>query len=230
MLHTTPNDVGTEHSPWLKILKCIKNNVLLASDLVDWSSISESLGSTNSWKGGSVDIFLRSVSPLSGRNLFVRIWDLSFNSFLSECWGSDADVCFANESTNPFFRFFVTWSSPSGVDKRLFSPDPWIIPSVRCSLDKDLGSLKPILGLISPSGWFSLGFLEGSLGTLLDSQLESLKALLGSFKSFGVLSLWSLEGLWSLEKLLLLVLVVVAVVMRVVPLPLEPSCGLNPTN
>lgn len=101
------------------------------------------------------------------------------------------------------------------------------MPSVRCSLDRDLGSLKPVLGLLSLSGWFSLGFLEGSLGALLVSQPESLKALLGSF---GGLSLWSLEGLWSLEKLLLLVLVVVAVVSRVVPLPLEPSCGVKSTN
>lgn len=101
---------------------------------------------------------------------------------------------------------------------------------MRCSLDKDLGSLKPILGLISLSGWFSLGFLEGSLGALLGSQPESLKAPLGSFKSFVGLSLWSLEGLRSLEKLLLLVLAVVAVVRRVVPLPLEPSCGFETPN
>ncbi|PWA14793.1 hypothetical protein CCH79_00014439 [Gambusia affinis] len=53
-----------------------------------------------------------------------------------------------------------------------------------------------------------------SLGTFEDSQPESLKALLGSFKFFKGLSLWSLEGLWSLEKLLLLVPVVVAVVRR----------------
>lgn len=81
----------------------------------------------------------------------------------------------------------------------------------------------PVLGLLFLSGWFSLGFREDSLGTLLGSQLESLKALLGSFRSFEGLSLWSLEGLWSLEKLLLLVLVVVAVVRSAVPPPLEPS-------
>lgn len=111
----------------------------------------------------------------------------------------------------------------SREDKRLLRPEPWVSPSFRCSLENDLGSLKPVLGLLSLSGWFSLGFLEDSLGTLLGSQSESLKALLDSFRSFGGLSLLSLEGLWSLEKLLLLVLVVVAVVRSAVPLPLEPS-------
>lgn len=97
--------------------------------------------------------------------------------------------------------------------------------------DEDLGSLNPILGLLFRSGWFSLGFLEGSFGALPDSQHVSLKALLLSFKSFDGLSFCSLEGLCSLEKLvvvllllLLLVLAVVAVVRRLTPLPLEPSC------
>lgn len=85
-----------------------------------------------------------------------------------------------------------------------------------------LGSLKPILGMgcSSRSGWFSLGFFKESLETLPESLLKSLKALLDSFESLGGLSLCSLDGLWSLSELLLMLLVVVMV--RALP-PLDPS-------
>lgn len=182
--------------------------------------MSESLGSTNSWNGGSRETFLRSASSTSGRSLLVPICDL----FLSEKRESDPNACFPDDSRYPFLHFLVVGSSLSNVERRLFNPDPCVSPSLWWSLEKDLGSLKPILGLLSLSGWFSLGFLEESLGTFEDSQTESLKALLGSFKSLKGLSLWSLEGLWSLEKLLLLVLVVVAVVRRSLRLPLKQSC------
>lgn len=164
--------------------------------------MSESLRSPASWNGGAQL--------------------LSFKRLLSECGASEPDTGFPDESRNPFLRFLVMGSLPSGAGGRLLAPGPCNTPSLRWSLQNVLGSLNPILGLLSLSGWFSLGFREDSLGTLLVSQPESLKALLGSFKSLGALTFWSLEGLWSLGKLLLLV--VEEVVRRVKPLPLEPSC------
>lgn len=203
---------------------------LLTSDLVDWSSISESLGSTSSWNGGRFGTFLRSGSSHSCRDWPVCICNLSLKSFLPKCWASRSEIAFPDKSANPFLRFLVRWSSPSGLGRCLLSPESGFISSARCSLDKVLDSLKPILELISLSGWFSLGLPEESLEGLLGSQTESLKALLGSFKSFRGFCLWSLEDLWSLEKLALLVLVAEVVVRKAPPPPLEWSCGWKPTN
>lgn len=197
---------------------------------MDWSSISESLGSTSSWNGGRFGTFLHSASLHSSLDWPVCICSLSLKSFLPKCWVSKSEVAFPDKSANPFLRFLVRWSSQSGLGRYLLGPESGFISSVWCSLDKVLDSLKPILELISLSGWFSLGLPEGSLEGLLGSHEESLKALLGSFKSFRGFCFWSLEGLWSLEKPALLVLVAEVVVRKAPPLPLEWSCRCKPTH
>lgn len=191
------------------------------------SSISESFGSTTSWKGGNVDTFLLSDSSLS-LNLECRTCDLSFRALLSEWWGwikLELDWSFCDDSEKLPFCFLVMWASSSIEGLRLFWPKLEKLTSVaRCSFDMALGSLKPILGIgcSSRSGWFSLGFFKESLETLPESLLKSLKALLDSFESLEGLSLCSLDGLWSLSELLLMLLLVVVMV-RALPL-LDPSC------
>ncbi len=201
----------------------------LTSDLVNvLPSMSESFGSNTSWKGGNADGFLFSESSVFC-NLLGRICGLSFKTFLSEWWCCckvGHACCFCELSEKLLFRFLVTWPSLSNTGRRLLCPKLEKLPSDgRCSFDVVLGSLNPIWGTGRSSwiGWFSLGFLE-SLEGFPESLLKSLKALLDSFVSLEGLSLWSLDGLWSLRELLLMLFVVVRALLL-----LDPSCNENTT-
>lgn len=201
----------------------------LTSDLVNMlSSMSESCGSNTSWKGGNAGGFLFSESSLFC-NLLCRICGLSFKTFLSEWWCCSKvghACCFCELSEKLLFCFLVTWPSVSKTGRRLLCPKlEKLISDDRGSFDVVLGSLNPIWGTVRSSwiGWFSLGFLE-SLESFPESLLKSLKALLDSFESLEGLSLWSLDGLWSLRELLLILFVVVRALVL-----LDPSYNDNMT-
>lgn len=181
------------------------------------SSMSESFGSKTSWKGGNADVFFFSESSVFCN--LCRICCLSFRTFLSEWWCWSKLGSFWELSEKLLFRFFVTWPSLPKAGRRLLCAKLEKLTSDdRCSFDVALGSLNPIWGTAqsSWSGWFSLGFFE-SLESFPDSLLKSLKALLDSLESLEGLSLWSLDGFWSLRELLLILFVVVRALLLLDP-------------
>lgn len=175
------------------------------------------LSSMTFWKEGNVDVFFFSESSVFCN--FCRICCLSFRTFLSKWWCWSKLGSFWDLSKKQFFRFFIAWPSLSKVGRRLLCAKLEKLTSDdRCSFDVALGSLNPIWGTAqsSWSGWFSLGFLE-SLASFPVSLLKSLKALLDSLESLEGLSFWSLDDLWSLRELLLILFVVVRALLLLDP-------------
>ncbi len=201
----------------------------LTSDLVNvLSSMSESFGSNTSWKGGNADGFLFSERSVFC-NLLGRICGLSFKTFLSEWWCCSKvghACCFCELSEKLLFRFLVTWPSLSNTGRRLLCPKLEKLPSDdRCSFRHGLGLLESHLGN-GPIflNWLILfGFFRIFRG-FSRVLAEISEGTFGLFESLEGLSLWSLDGLWSLRELLLMLFVVVRALLL-----LDPSCKENMT-